>query len=519
MRKITKIEASRPDPFSVPKMRVAAYCRVSTDSDEQLESLQAQKSHYENYIKANSEWEYVGIYYDEGISGTKKENRQGLQRMMSDCENKKIDLIVTKSISRFARNTTDCLEMVRRLIELGVFIYFEKENINTKSMESELMLSVLSSLAESESISISENNKWAIQKRFQNGTFKISYPPYGYENIDGKMVINHEQAKIVKYIFSEALAGKGTQKIADDLNNKRIPSKRRAGWTATTIRGILKNEKYTGDVILQKTYTDSKFNRHINNGEKNKYFIQNHHEPIISHKEFEIVARVIEQRAKEKGIEQRNSKYQNRYPFTSKIICSECGSTFKRRIHSSGKRKYVAWCCTKHLEDISECSMKFIRDEDIKMAFVTMINKLIFGKDFILKPLLEGLRLMSKSDNISKIEALEKEIDDNTSQKELLVKLMAKGYLEPALYNREKNELLMKKEMLTEQRDALIDDLNSELSKGQEVNNLIKYVNKAGSLKEFDDEAFDNHVEEIIVFSRQEIGLVLKSGITLRERM
>ncbi len=167
MRKITKIEANRPDPFSVPKMRVAAYCRVSTDSDEQLESLQAQKSHYENYIKANSEWEYVGIYYDEGISGTKKENRQGLQRMMSDCENKKIDLIVTKSISRFARNTTDCLEMVRRLIELGVFIYFEKENINTKSMESELMLSVLSSLAESESISISENNKWAIQKGFK----------------------------------------------------------------------------------------------------------------------------------------------------------------------------------------------------------------------------------------------------------------------------------------------------------------------------------------------------------------
>ena len=206
--------------LSNPKLRVAAYCRVSTGSDEQLVSLQAQKSHYEAYIKANPEWEYVGLYYDEGISGTKKENRTELLRMLSDCENKKIDLIITKSISRFARNTTDCLEMVRKLLDLGIYIYFEKENINTQSMESELMLSILSGLAESESISISENNKWAIQRRFQNGTFKISYPPYGYDNIDGQMVVNPEQAEIVKYIFAEVLSGKGTQKIADDLNQR-----------------------------------------------------------------------------------------------------------------------------------------------------------------------------------------------------------------------------------------------------------------------------------------------------------
>src|SRR5690554_2866030 len=186
----------------------------------------------------------------------KKENRTELLRMLSDCENKKIDLIITKSISRFARNTMDCLEMVRKLLDLGIYIYFEKENINTGSMESELMLSILSGLAESESISISENAKWAIQRRFQNGTFKISYPPYGYENIDGQMIVNPEQADVVKYIFEEVLSGKGTQKIADDLNQRSIPTKRGGHWTSTTIRGILKNEKYTGDVILQKTYTD-----------------------------------------------------------------------------------------------------------------------------------------------------------------------------------------------------------------------------------------------------------------------
>lgn len=251
MKKITKIEGNQDYIFK-PKTRVVAYCRVSTDSDEQLVSLQAQKAHYETYIKANPEWEYAGLYYDEGISGTKKENRSGLLRMLSDCETRSIDLIITKSISRFARNTTDCLEMVRKLMDLGVHIYFEKENINTGSMESELMLSILSGLAESESISISENTKWAIQRRFQNGTFKISYPPYGYQNIDGRMIVNPKQAEIVKYIFAEVLSGKGTQKIADDLNRKGIPSKRGGRWTATTIRGMLTNEKYTGDVICKR---------------------------------------------------------------------------------------------------------------------------------------------------------------------------------------------------------------------------------------------------------------------------
>lgn len=177
MKKVTKIVQNTADFTERRRLRVAAYCRVSTDSDEQLESLETQMKHYESYIKANPDWEFAGLYYDEGITGTKKEKRPELLRMISDCEKKKIDFIVTKSISRFARNTTDCLELVRKLIGLGIFIYFEKENINTGSMESELMLSILSGLAESESVSIAENSKWSVKRRFQNGTFKISYPP------------------------------------------------------------------------------------------------------------------------------------------------------------------------------------------------------------------------------------------------------------------------------------------------------------------------------------------------------
>ena len=209
MKRITKIDENKALSIK-KKIRVAAYCQVSTASDEQLISLEAQKAHYEDYIKANDEWEYAGLYYDEGITGTKKECRDGLLALIDACEKDRVDLVITKSISRFSRNTTDCLELVRKLLDLNVTVIFEKENINTGTMESELMLSILSSLAESETVSISENSKWSIQKRFQNGTFIISYPPYGYKNENGEMVIVPEQAEVVKQIFADTLAEKNS---------------------------------------------------------------------------------------------------------------------------------------------------------------------------------------------------------------------------------------------------------------------------------------------------------------------
>ena len=228
--------------------------------------------------------------------------------MISDCENGKINFIITKSISRFSRNTTDCLELVRKLIDIGVFIYFEKENLNTQSMESELMLSIISSLAESESVSISENIKWSVQRRFQNGTFKVAYPPYGYNNVNGQMVINEEQAEVVRWMFAEVLSGKGTYKMARELNRKGIPAKRGCKWTASTVRGLLSNEKFTGDIIFQKTYTDRQFNRHTNHGEMDMYLMENHHSAIVSRETFEAAAAVIEQRGKEKSGQKETQK-------------------------------------------------------------------------------------------------------------------------------------------------------------------------------------------------------------------
>lgn len=517
VRKVTKISAE--SIAKKPKLRVAAYCRVSTDSEEQLVSLETQKTHYESFIKANPEWELAGIYYDEGITGTKKEKRTELLRMLKDCEHRKIDFIVTKSISRFARNTTDCLELVRKLTNLGVFMYFEKENINTQSMDSELMLTILSSLAESESISISENNKWSIQKRFQNGTYKLSYPPYGYDYLDGEMVVNEELAAIVKRIFAEALSGKGTHKIADGLKNDGIPSRRKANWTATTVRGILCNERYTGDVILQKTYTDEHFNRHYNYGEKDQYLIKKHHEAIISHEEFEAVGKLLNQRGKEKGIEKGNSKYQNRYTLSGKIKCSECGSTFKRRIQGNGNNKYIAWCCSKHIYDISGCSMRSIRDDVIQQAFITMINKLIFGHKFILKPLLQSLKAVNYSDNLIEIQTLESRIEENAERSQVLIGLMTKGYLEPALFNAQNNELRKEAALLKEQKEAISRSVNGEMTVTTEVEQLLKHVSKAEPIDSFVETLFERYVERIVVYSQVEIGFKLKCGITLKERL
>jgi len=518
LKKVTKIAQNTQGFTEQPKLRVAAYCRVSTDSDEQRVSLDAQIKHYESYINAKQDWEFAGLYYDEGITGTKKEKRPELLRMIADCENKKIDFIVTKSISRFARNTTDCLELTRKLLDLGIFIYFEKENINTGSMESELMLSILSGLAESESVSISENNKWSIRRRFQNGTFKIAYPPYGYNTIDGKMVVNQEQAEIVRYIFAEILSGKGTHKIADELNSQNVPSKKGGRWTATTIRGMVSNEKYTGDAIFQKTYTDAHFNRHYNYGEKDRYLFKDHHEAIVSHEDFEAAQAIIEQHGKEKGLERQHEKYQNRYPFSGRILCGQCGGTFKRRIHSSGRHR-IAWCCSKHIDDIQQCSMKYVPESDIEYAFVTMMNKLIFGHEIVLKPLLIKLRGMNLGDSLTNIQELDKKLDENAEQRNVLVSLMTKGYLEPAIYNKSNNELLQEVDRIQRQKESLIRFLNSDTQHLNEVSELLHFATKTPILSGFDADIFRRFVERIVVYSRTEIVFELKCGITLKERL
>lgn len=518
MRRITKIPENK-GLSAKKKIRVAAYCRVSTASAEQLISLEAQKAHYENYIKSNDEWEYAGLYYDEGVTGTKKEVRDGLLSLISDCEKGMIDLVITKSISRFCRNTADCLELVRKLLDLNIYINFEKENLNTGSMESELMLSILSSLAESESMSISENEKWSIKRRFQNGTYIISYHPYGYANINGEMVIVPEQAEVVKQIFTDTLAGKSTHTIAKELNELGVISKKGGKWTPGTINGIIRNEKYTGDVIFQKTYTDSSFNRHINYGEHDQYLCTNHHESIISHEIFDKANEIMNQRGKEKGNGENTLRYQNRYGFSGRIKCGECGGVFKRRKHYKPSGDYVAWCCTGHIENKDACSMKYITDDCIKVAFLTMMNKLIFAHQMVLRPLLRSLQGLDDKDRLLQIQEYESKLEKNMEQRQVLTSLMASGLLEPALFNSENNTLIQEEEMIKAEKGRLMHSVSGDRTKFDALEKLIKFVSGSEMITDYDDEVFIAHVDRIKVVSREEIIFILKCGLELKERM
>ena len=517
MKKVTKIENNHPSKAVKKKIRVAAYCRVSTASDAQLESLETQKSHYESYIQSREDWEFAGLYFDEGITGTKADKRPMLMQMIADCKAKKIDFVITKSISRFSRNTTDCLELVRTLLNLNIPVFFEKENINTGSMESELFLSILSSMAEGESASIAENNKWSIKKRFENGTYKLGCVPYGYSVTDGILEIIPEEAKVVKRIFSSLLGGKGTDAIAKELNAEHIPARKGNHWSPATIRGIIANEKYTGDCIFQKTYTDDNFNRHTNDGVLDQYYMANHHEAIISHEDFEAAAALIEQRAAEKGIDKGNPKYQQRYAFSGKIICHECGNTFRRRIHSSTYGKYAAWCCNTHIEDTNKCSMLFIRDEDIKVAFATVLNKLIYGHNLVLKLYLQASKHNSNDANILRIQQLESLLEQNAEQRETLHKLMGQGYIDQILYTQENNALLSQADGYRQDIEVLNQFMSGSSTRIYETERLLHFCEHEDMLKEYDENLFEIFVDHIEVYSRNEIGFVMKCGLTLKE--
>lgn len=513
MKTITKIEAA--DTHTAKKLRVAAYARVSTSSDEQLVSLDAQKNHYEVLIRSHKDWEFAGLYFDEGISGTKMAKRDGLLALLDDCEKGLIDYIIVKSISRFSRNTVDSIETVRRLCDMGIYIFFEKENIDTGKMEGELLLSILSSLAESESRSISDNETWSIQKRFRNGTYKIAYPPYGYDYIDGEMVVNPEQSEIVKWIFAEVLSGSSSAEIARKLNEEGVATRRGGRWTPTTINGMIRNEKYTGDVIFQKSYSDERFTRHRNNGERDQYFVADHHEAIISHEDYDAANAILDRNGAEKGVYADSRKYQNRYCFSGRIICGNCGAVWKRRKISG----YFGYACTTHLVDKDACGMKSIREDSVKAAFTTMLNKLIFARDKVLLPYANSLKNAERTEYLDELNAIEEALEKNQQKRQQVTQLFTKGYLDPAIYAQQTNELRKQSEQLTVQKDVIMARVSDGDKKKKALEDILRFTAGAKMQTAFDDALFTRFVNNVIVYSRTEIGFALKCGLTLLERI
>lgn len=511
MKRIIKIEAAKDSGRK--KLRVAAYARVSTDSNEQLVSLETQMNHYERYIKARPDWEYAGLYYDEGVTGTKMAKRDGLLQLLADCDRGLVDYIIVKSISRFSRNTVESIETVRRLCDKGIYLYFEKENIDTGKMEGELLLSILSSLAESESHSIAENNKWSLQKRYQNGTFKIGYPPYGYDNVDGKMVVNEEQAEIVRCIFEQLLSGSSSRLIAKELNEKGIPTKRGGKWTSGVISSMVRNEKYKGDVLCQKTYTDDRFIRHDNNGERAQYYYRDHHEAIVTREQHEAANAILDLNASEKGNRDNREKYKKRYVYSGKIICGECGGKFKRvKLYD-----YFGFACNTHVKDKTACGMTAVPEEPIRGAFVTMMNKLTFARDKVLVPCSVMLRQGHTKERVKRIDSLDRLLEKNLQRRQQILQFFSRGLLDPAVYE-EENDALHKEEgaLLEEKKTYTVD---AEKKKRDNLADLMRYTAQEETLTDFDEELFAAFVDHIVIFSRTEVGFVMKCGPTFRERI
>ena len=353
------------------RKRVCAYARVSTGSEAQGESLENQIQYYENLISNNPDYEYAGVFADRGITGT-TDNRPEFQRMLNLAKEGKIDLIITKSISRFARNTAIMLQVVRELKDIGVEIEFQKENIKTLSGDGELMLTVLSSFAQEESKNVSDNLKWRIKKKFERGELIINTTRFlGYDKDEyGDLVINPKEAEIVKRIFEDYLKGKGTFTIAKELNEENIPTVAGGRWQESTILNILKNEKYKGDAILQKYYTPDHLRKVSvrNEGVIDSYYIEDNHSPIVSREMWEQVQIEIAKRAKAKGNKAGDTKkYTNRYPLTGMLFCSKCGSTLRRRTWNSKLNcRKIVWQCSNYIKNGKDaCSGTSIDDEVI----------------------------------------------------------------------------------------------------------------------------------------------------------
>ena len=357
MRKITKI-SNTPDKL-LRRRRVAAYARVSSGKDAMLQSLSAQISYYNKYIQQRGDWEFAGIYADEAITGT-KDVRAEFQRMLTDCRDGKIDMIITKSITRFARNTVILLKTVRELKLLGVDVFFERENIHSISADGEFMLTLLASYAQEESRSVSENQKWRIQKMFEQGRPNTGRM-LGYRLVDGKLHIIPEEAEIVKTIFADYLSGMGLNAITKKLNDTHIRTMAGGAWGKSTLYRILRNEKYTGNMLLQKTYRLDHISKKTitNRGEMPMYHVIDSHEAIIDKEIFDRVRHEIELRVVKHC---RKPQERKCYPFTSMIQCGLCGMSYRRKIASAGSKyeKPVWICATFNVQGKDSCGSQQI---------------------------------------------------------------------------------------------------------------------------------------------------------------
>ena len=510
MKTITEITRQKPTP---PQIRLAAYCRVSSDSSDQLHSFAAQIKYYSEYCKRHPEYKFVDIYADEGITGTSMEKRDDFRRMLRDCKKGLIDRIIVKSMSRFARNTEEMLTALRALEQMEVSIYFEEQGLDTKSMNSEMFATFPGMVAQQESVSISQNMRWSYKKRMESGEFNCCAPAYGFDLINGKLVINETEAAVIRRIFNLYLEGIGMQAIANILNDEGVRRQYgREKWHHTTVNYVLNNERYKGDALLQKQITTQTlpFKKQRNHGEQPMYYVENSNPAIVSRETYDAVQALIKSRQPSCKRKAKN------YPLTRTLLCPDCGHTFRRQVVNGT----AYWICAAKATNKTDCAWRRVKEDEVYAAFNLMIRKVQANREYLLGTLIRQLEelLYRTTGSQQRIKEIDREIADLTAQNLVLSRLHGKGVLNAADYTAQSDVLENKiTELRIERRAKITDsDENEMLDELKMLNDILKEV-EIGI--DFAAELFEQTVDNITVESNELLTFHLAGGISLPEKI
>lgn len=497
----------------VTKLRVAAYCRVSTDSDEQATSYETQIDHYTAYINGHPDWTLAGVFADDGISGTNTKKRDEFNRMIDECMAGNIDMIVTKSISRFARNTLDCLKYIRQLKDKNIPVYFEKESINTMDAKGEVLITIMASLAQQESQSLSQNVKLGLQYRYQQGKVTVNCNRFlGYtKGNDGKLVIDPEQSEVVKRIYREYLEGSSMDRISAGLEADGIlTGAGKEKWHTSTINKILRNEKYMGDALLQKTYTtDFLTKKRIrNNGTVPQYYVEDDHEAIIPKELFmQVQEELVRRRVVHKSPSGKKRTYSCNHCFAQIIVCGECGELYRRVHWNNHGRKSIVWRCISRLEPTSaekNCTNRTVNELLLQEITVKAFNQILTERDIFLKTLQQNIaKAVVSADTLSPggIQARLEEL-----QKELIKKANNKQD-----YDAIADEIFRLRDQ-KEQSELDTHHREEAMNRIKELQDFI--AGQETDITEFDEALVKKLIEKITVFT-EHFTVEFKSGITI----
>lgn len=495
------------------KLRVAAYCRVSTDSDEQETSYETQVTHYTEYIEKNPEWELAGIFADDGISGTNTKKRDEFNRMIDECMSGNIDMIITKSISRFARNTLDCLQYIRQLKDKNIPVYFEKESINTMDAKGEVLITIMASLAQQESQSLSQNVKLGLQYRYQQGKVQVNHNRFlGYtKDENGHLIIDPEQAEIVKRIYREYLEGSSMDKISAGLEADGIlTGTGNARWHTSTINKILRNEKYMGDALLQKTYTtDFLTKKRIkNNGTVPQYYVEDDHEAIIPKELFmQVQSELVRRRVVHTSPSGKKRSFSCNHCFAQMVYCGECGELYRRVHWNNHGCKSIVWRCISRLEPSTaetNCTNRTVNELLLQDVTLKAINQILTERDTFLKTLQQNItKAVVDADTLSPdgIQARLEEL-----QKELIKKANSKQD-----YDAIADEIFR----LRDQKEKSEADSHHREETMKRIKELQDFIGKQETdITESDEALVKKLIEKITVFADR-FTVEFKSGVTV----